>query len=65
VDWKFKSQLATDESIKPDYDMQGATYYFGAWASFEKTPSKAIFIEIQPSEQKAPYMQQAELRKLC
>ena len=22
VDWKFKSQLSDDESIKPDYDMQ-------------------------------------------
>lgn len=31
----------------------------------EKMPTKAIFIEIQPAEAKAPYMQQAELRELC
>lgn len=48
VDWKFKSQLADDDSIKPDYDMQGATYFFGAMTAFSTTPTKAMFIEIKP-----------------
>lgn len=65
VDWKFKGTLSDDTSIKPDYDMQGATYFFGGLAGFSQKPKKAIFIEIQPSEAKPPYMQQAELRELC
>lgn len=65
VDWKFKWTLADDTSIKPDYDMQWATYFYGGMTAFGKKPKKAIFIEIQPSEAKPPYMQQAELRELC
>lgn len=65
VDWKFKSQLSDDDSIKPDYDMQWSTYFFGGMSALEKMPTKALFIEIQPAEAKPPYMQQAELRELC
>ena len=65
VDWKFKSQLTDGESIKPDYDMQGATYIFGLMGGMRVVAKRAIFIEIQPMEAKAPYMQQAELRDLC
>lgn len=65
VDWKFKGTLSDDTSIKPDYDMQGATYFFGVMSAMGKKPTKAIFIEIQPSDAKPPYMQQAELRDLC
>jgi len=65
VDWKFKGKLSDDTSIKPDYDMQGTTYFFGCMTAFGKKPIKALFIEIQPSEAKPPYMQQAELRELC
>lgn len=65
VDWKFKSQLSDDESIKPDYDMQWCTYFFGGMSALDKVPTKAIFIEIQPSEPKCPTMYQPELRELC
>jgi hypothetical protein len=65
VDWKFKGQLTDDEAIKPDYDMQGATYFFGLMSAMNIIAKKAVFIEIQPIEAKAPYMQQAELRDLC
>lgn len=65
VDWKFKGQLSDDESIKPDYDMQGTTYYFGGWSVLGKKPKKAIFIEIQPAEAKCTVVLQADLRKIC
>lgn len=65
VDWKFKSMLADDDSIKPDYDMQGVTYFFGGWTIFGKKPKKAMFIEIQPTEAKCTVTLQADLRKLC
>lgn len=65
VDWKFKSQLSDDDSIKPDYDMQGTTYFFGWWTIFGKKPKKAMFIEIQPAEAKCTVTLQADLRKLC
>ena len=65
VDWKFKSQLSDDESIKPDYDMQGATYFIGALTAFGKRAKKAIFVEIQPSEAKPSIYLQADLRKAC
>lgn len=65
VDWKFKSQLSDDESIKPDYDMQGTTYFFGWWTIFGKKPKKAMFIEIQPAEAKCTVTLQADLRDLC
>lgn len=65
VDWKFKGQLSWDEAIKPEYDMQWSTYFFGCLTAFEKKAKKALIIEIQPKEQGFPYMKQPELRNLC
>ena len=65
VDWKFKGTLSDDDSIKPDYDMQGVTYFFGGWTILWKKPKKALFIEIQPSDAKCTVTLQADLRKLC
>ena len=65
VDWKFKGQLSNEESIKPEYDMQGCTYFFGVWAGLAKKPKKAVFIEIQPSEAKPSMYLQVDLRAEC
>lgn len=65
VDWKFKSQLSDTEILKPDYDMQWSTYFFGCFTAFGKKPKEAIFIEVQPAEAKPTVYLQADLRKLC
>jgi len=65
VDWKFKGLLSSDETIKPEYDMQWSTYFFWCFTAFEKRPKKALIIEIQPSDPKPPTMYQPELRSEC
>lgn len=66
VDWKFKGTLMSDEyEFSPEYDMQWATYFHWVVAWLEQVPTKALFIEVKPSEQKAPYYKQPELRDMC
>ena len=66
VDWKFKSQLKSDEyEFSPEYDMQWSTYFYGVVAWLDQVPTKALFIEVKPSQQKAPYFKQPELRDMC
>lgn len=65
VDWKFKSELSNDTSVKPEYDMQGSTYCFGTNTAFDRMPIKALFIEIMPKESKCAITLQADLRKAC